>query len=292
MPALVDYIAIPAKSPMFDADWREHGHIERVIRDAAAWVEGKKVAGLKLEIIRLEGRTPLIFFEVPSTRSGCADTVCMYGHLDKQPEFSGWRKRSRALDAEARGRAALWPRRCRRRLCDLRRSHFDPRAGPPGHRPAARRRHLRDLRGKRQRRPAGLHRSADATPGQREPRRLPRLGRRQLRPALAHDEPARHGQRRVAGRDPDRRRPLRRRERPRAVELSHPAPGARPARGLEDGPPAAGRAFTAQFPPTASSRRARQRRSSATRSGSASPGPAAPTARRACRPPPIPSRPC
>jgi len=92
VPALVDYIAIPAKSPMFDADWREHGHIERVIRDAAAWVEGKKVAGLKLEIIRLEGRTPLIFFEVPSTRSGCADTVCMYGHLDKQPEFSGWRK--------------------------------------------------------------------------------------------------------------------------------------------------------------------------------------------------------
>ena len=35
VPALTDYIAIPAKSPMFDAQWREHGHIERVVREAA-----------------------------------------------------------------------------------------------------------------------------------------------------------------------------------------------------------------------------------------------------------------
>ena len=48
----------------------------------------------KLEVIRLEGRTPLIFFEVPATRSdasGSAETVMFYGHLDKQPEFNGWR---------------------------------------------------------------------------------------------------------------------------------------------------------------------------------------------------------
>jgi len=61
------------------------------VRDAASWVETKKVAGLKLEVIRLDGRTPVIFFETPSTKPGSSDTVCMYGHLDKQPEFSGWR---------------------------------------------------------------------------------------------------------------------------------------------------------------------------------------------------------
>jgi acetylornithine deacetylase/succinyl-diaminopimelate desuccinylase-like protein len=92
VPALTDYIAIPAKSPMFDADWAAHGHIDRVVRDAAAWVESKAVAGLKLEVIRLEGRTPLIYFEVPATKAGSTDTVVMYGHLDKQPEFSGWRR--------------------------------------------------------------------------------------------------------------------------------------------------------------------------------------------------------
>ncbi|WP_457330530.1 M20 family metallopeptidase [Rhizobacter sp. P5_C2] len=91
VPALTDYIAIPAKSPMFDADWQKNGHIERVIRDAASWVESKKVAGLTLEVVRLEGRTPVIFFEVPATKPGSTDTICLYGHLDKQPEFNGWR---------------------------------------------------------------------------------------------------------------------------------------------------------------------------------------------------------
>ncbi len=91
VPALTDYIAIPAKSPMFDADWQQHGHLERVVRDAAGWVERQGVAGLRLEVIRLEGRTPVIFFEVPATRTGSTDTVCFYGHLDKQPEFNGWR---------------------------------------------------------------------------------------------------------------------------------------------------------------------------------------------------------
>ena len=91
VPALTDYIAVPAKSPMFDPDWERHGLIDRVVRDAAAWVESKSVAGLKLEVLRLPGRTPVIFFEVPATKAGTTDTVCMYGHLDKQPEFNGWR---------------------------------------------------------------------------------------------------------------------------------------------------------------------------------------------------------
>jgi acetylornithine deacetylase/succinyl-diaminopimelate desuccinylase-like protein len=91
VPALTHYIAIPAKSPMFDADWLANGHIERVIRDAATWVEGRRISGLKLEVVRIEGRTPVIFFEVPATKVGSTDTICLYGHLDKQPEFSGWR---------------------------------------------------------------------------------------------------------------------------------------------------------------------------------------------------------
>jgi acetylornithine deacetylase/succinyl-diaminopimelate desuccinylase-like protein len=96
VPQLQDYIAVPAKSPMFDPQWAQHGYIDTVVRNAAAWVEAQKVAGLKLELIRLEGRTPVLFFELPASRgAGDADvsaqTVLMYGHLDKQPEFSGWR---------------------------------------------------------------------------------------------------------------------------------------------------------------------------------------------------------
>jgi len=95
VPALTDYIAVPAKSPMFDPEWSQHGFIDRVVKDAAAWVEKQNVAGLKLEVIRLEGRTPVIFFDVPATRPGGndpgAETICLYGHLDKQPEFNGWK---------------------------------------------------------------------------------------------------------------------------------------------------------------------------------------------------------
>ncbi len=86
-----DYIAIPAKSPGFDADWKAHGYIDTVMRNAAAWVEAQKVEGLTLEVVRLEGRTPVLFFEIPATRADSSQTVLMYGHLDKQPEFTGWR---------------------------------------------------------------------------------------------------------------------------------------------------------------------------------------------------------
>ncbi len=88
---LSDYIAIPAKSPGFDSEWKQHGYIDTVMRNAATWVEAQKVEGLKLEVVRIEGRTPVLFFEIPATRAGSTQTVLMYGHLDKQPEFTGWR---------------------------------------------------------------------------------------------------------------------------------------------------------------------------------------------------------
>ncbi|MEK8026340.1 M20/M25/M40 family metallo-hydrolase [Pseudaquabacterium rugosum] len=91
VPALTDYIAIPAKSPLFDADWQAHGLLDRVVTDAAAWIEARRVPGLRLEVIRQPGRTPLLCFEIDATRAGSTQTVLMYGHLDKQPEFSGWR---------------------------------------------------------------------------------------------------------------------------------------------------------------------------------------------------------
>ncbi|MBP6850179.1 MAG: M20 family metallopeptidase [Rhodoferax sp.] len=89
---LTEYIRVPAKSPGFDANWAQHGFIDTVMRNAAAWVEAQKVEGLRLEVVRVEGRTPLLFFEVAAARADASQTVLMYGHLDKQPEFNGWRK--------------------------------------------------------------------------------------------------------------------------------------------------------------------------------------------------------
>jgi acetylornithine deacetylase/succinyl-diaminopimelate desuccinylase-like protein len=92
VPQLTDYIRIPAKSPHFDPEWKKNGHIERVVALAEAWTRKQPVRGLEVEIVRLKGRTPLLYFNVPATtkKSGRDATVLLYGHLDKQPEMIGW----------------------------------------------------------------------------------------------------------------------------------------------------------------------------------------------------------
>src|SRR6266700_4179927 len=86
---LIAYIRIPAKSPAFDAEWVRHGHIEAAIKLAHEWVSRQDVPRLTLEIVRLEGRTPVLFFDVPATGGlDNRNTVLLYGHLDKQPEMT------------------------------------------------------------------------------------------------------------------------------------------------------------------------------------------------------------
>jgi acetylornithine deacetylase/succinyl-diaminopimelate desuccinylase-like protein len=89
VPQLTEYIRIAAKSPDFDPQWEIHGHIERAIRLAEAWVGKQSVRGLTFEIVRLPGRTPLLYFDVAGTGDR---SVLLYGHLDKQPEMVGWRE--------------------------------------------------------------------------------------------------------------------------------------------------------------------------------------------------------
>jgi acetylornithine deacetylase/succinyl-diaminopimelate desuccinylase-like protein len=92
VPRLVDYVKVPAKSPAFDASWAAHGHLRKVIKDAEAWCRAQLIAGTTIEIVSIEGRTPCLFFDVPATGGRGNDrTVLFYGHLDKQPEMTGWR---------------------------------------------------------------------------------------------------------------------------------------------------------------------------------------------------------
>jgi acetylornithine deacetylase/succinyl-diaminopimelate desuccinylase-like protein len=88
VPALVDYIRIPAKSPHFDKDWASHGHIDAAVKLAAGWCRRHALMGMKLEVVKLKGRTPVLFVEVDGKAQG---NILVYGHLDKQPEMTGWR---------------------------------------------------------------------------------------------------------------------------------------------------------------------------------------------------------
>ena len=91
VPQLVDYIRIPNKSPMFDANWVQNGYMEQAVTLMENWAKAQQLPGLKVEVVRLEGRTPLIFLEIPATGAETGDdTILLYGHLDKQPEMTGW----------------------------------------------------------------------------------------------------------------------------------------------------------------------------------------------------------
>jgi acetylornithine deacetylase/succinyl-diaminopimelate desuccinylase-like protein len=87
VPTLIDYIRIPNKSPAFDARWAEHGYMDEAVALLETWCRAHAPAGTTVEVVRLEGRTPLLLLEVPGTTDG---TVLLYGHLDKQPEMVGW----------------------------------------------------------------------------------------------------------------------------------------------------------------------------------------------------------
>ncbi|HKO51063.1 MAG TPA: M20 family metallopeptidase [Polyangiaceae bacterium] len=92
VPTLMRYIAIPNKSPSFDAKWKQAGHMDRAVELLAGWAREALPEGATLEIVQLAERTPVIFIDVPATGGAAGDTVMLYGHLDKQPEMTGWRE--------------------------------------------------------------------------------------------------------------------------------------------------------------------------------------------------------
>lgn len=88
LPELIDYIRIPNKSPAFDPDWQAHGYMEAAVARFERWCLAQAIPGMQLQVVRQPDRTPLIFMDIPGDSD---NTILLYGHLDKQPEMSGWR---------------------------------------------------------------------------------------------------------------------------------------------------------------------------------------------------------
>lgn len=84
---LSHYISIPNKSPAYDPSWEKHGYMDEAVAVMSAWCQNNAPVGMHLEVLRVPGRTPLIYIEVPGQSD---ETVLFYGHCDKQPEMTGW----------------------------------------------------------------------------------------------------------------------------------------------------------------------------------------------------------
>lgn len=91
LPSLSEFVRIPAVSPAFDNEWRANGQLDAAVEHLRRWVAGSELADATVDVARLPGRTPLLLIDVPATTTaGPAETVLLYGHLDKQPPVGGW----------------------------------------------------------------------------------------------------------------------------------------------------------------------------------------------------------
>lgn len=90
LPSLREFVAIPALSPAFDADWATTGHLDAAVEHLRAWIEKRAIPGATIDVIRLAERTPLLVVDIPATGGVDVGTVLLYGHLDKQPPVGGW----------------------------------------------------------------------------------------------------------------------------------------------------------------------------------------------------------
>ena len=97
--SLSTYIEIPNKSPYFDPDWKQNGFMDKAMAHVMAWVEEQAVPSLTMTLHELPGRTPTLLLEYPRSVD---DSVLIYGHLDKQPEFTGWHEGLEPLKAVRR----------------------------------------------------------------------------------------------------------------------------------------------------------------------------------------------
>src|SRR3990167_514058 len=87
IPQLENYIRIPNKSPMFDRNWKANGYMTEAMQLIKNWCEKQAIKNMKVELLQIENRTPVLLIDIPGDSD---ETILLYGHMDKQPEMTGW----------------------------------------------------------------------------------------------------------------------------------------------------------------------------------------------------------
>ena len=222
VPILHEYIAIANVSPVFDPDWRTNGHMAEAVALIAGWCRGRPIPGISVEVVELEGRTPVILVEVPATGSGIGRRHGPAVRASRQAAGDGGLARGpRSVDAGPGGRPAVRPRWGRRRLLSVRRADGD--RGSARCRWLARQvcRADRGERGVGFPRPARLRRCARRSHRYAEPGHLPRLGLHRLRPLVGDHVVARSRVGHAHDRHRHRRPAFRRRGRHGALHVPY-----------------------------------------------------------------------
>jgi acetylornithine deacetylase/succinyl-diaminopimelate desuccinylase-like protein len=89
IPLLSEYVKVPSLSPAYDAEWETNGLMETAMNLLLDWVKAQAIEGLTLDIHREPTIPPIVLIEIPATGENLPSTL-IYGHMDKQPHFTGW----------------------------------------------------------------------------------------------------------------------------------------------------------------------------------------------------------
>ncbi len=96
------YATIECLSPAFDDQWAAHGRLDAAVDLLAHWARQRALGDFRVDVVRLEGRTPLLMVTVAPNNDDEA-TVMLYGHLDKQPPLGEWSAGLAPYDPVRRG---------------------------------------------------------------------------------------------------------------------------------------------------------------------------------------------
>jgi len=93
VPALMEYLRVPAISSAYDADWEAGNSLQDAAELLRRWCEGRPLAGLTTELISQPGHPPALVIDSPGDQTFGEDEVILaYGHYDKQPAMEEWSK--------------------------------------------------------------------------------------------------------------------------------------------------------------------------------------------------------
>ena len=112
VPTLIDYIQDPQQIAVLRSGLGGARHMDEAVALFEHWARDKlpSFRAQRSTSSGCPGRTPVILIDIPGEGD---DTVLLYGHLDKQPEMTGWAEGYGPWIPRLEGEQALRPRRRR-----------------------------------------------------------------------------------------------------------------------------------------------------------------------------------
>ncbi|MCQ2819452.1 MAG: M20/M25/M40 family metallo-hydrolase [archaeon] len=90
LPTVMNFIRIPNTSKGLDPNWEENKLLQKAAELICSYAKNLQLKNANIDLIKDQGRTPLVFIDVAASRENDDRTVLLYCHYDKQLPAEGW----------------------------------------------------------------------------------------------------------------------------------------------------------------------------------------------------------